>query len=789
MKEKVFERHVFAEDAIKVFEYAEKFAQYFKEKRILCSHVFVACVKCNPEVIHKLLGREITKLPSKYNCSSQRKFNRRRDKDIDFAVELSSLFLDSTPGSAFQLIKDYYPKSEVGVAEVAFALLSDPTEEICDILIANGFNNDAVALASLLKENYLKYSRMLSSVSPRKRLLDMAQQGEKFEAFMKSHIRGQDKAIENLAALFTNFWFCGNNSLPYVVLLLSKSGGGRSFFAENMQRAFVEIGLQSKVEVPLDMGTFLHDMSCEADLLGDAKSYRNSRSGKLHKLASSNKRGMLVFEDIHEGSRNAKGILRTFTSNLAYDKYYEETLIIPFNIVVFTMKVTDEQYRFIMEKGGRGIDAKLMNQVFLPSNAAAGNNDASQMAGTAALWQRADKIILLEQLQEDDLRSLLADKIAKLRETLRNDYEIELQVNDMEQLVSMVIHSAPKEFSPRELLEAFNDAIDEKMLLHAICRNHDIRKVEIVCKGVPEYPHDADRRIIRGDYLAYTLNREEAGDTLRLVFGDMKYSQQERIDCTDYRIERPKGMDFKDIYGLDDVIDELLDTLAYITNNDVFKGKAPAPPKNFILYGPPGTGKTSLAVALAKMAGIPVFFASSSIFTDPSRLADMFRKANEMAPAIVVLEEFNSIGNSSQAWKRDTVNEMLAILDGVQNEGNIMVLASTNHIEQIEDSLLRSGRFGRRIKVDYPTAEVRTAYVHSFERKYGFELPCDVLEDFVAKTESISIADIKGMLGYALRGSVRRHRPIDVACLDSALRKFRRSCPKAEIGFMGGNSK
>ncbi|MBO4344514.1 MAG: ATP-binding protein [Victivallales bacterium] len=789
MREKVFERHSFAEDAIKVFEQAEKYAHYFKEKRELCSHVFVACVKSYPEIIHKLLGREISKLPSKYNCSSERKFNRQKGKEIDFAQELSSLFLDSTPGTAFQLIKDYYPKSEIGVAEVAFALMFDPTEEICDILIANGFKNDAAVFATLLKENYLKNCRVLSSASPRKRMLDIATQGEKFEAFMKSFIRGQDKAIEELSALFTNFWFRGNNSLPYVVLLLSKTGGGRSYFADTMQRAFVDIGLQAKAEMPLDMGGFLHDMSCEADLLGDAKSYRNSRSGKLHKMAASNKRGMLVFEDIQEGTRYAKGILRTFTSNLAYDKYFEETILIPFNIVVFTMKVTDEQYRFIMEKGGRNIDAKLMNQVFLPQNGALGGNDASQMAGAAGLWQRADKIVLLEQLPEEDLRSLLVERISKLKETLRSDYEIEMQIDDMEQLVSMVMLSVPKEFSPRELLDAFSDAIDEKTLLQAICRNHDIRKVEIVCKGVPKYPHEPDRRIIRGDYLAFTLNVEEAGDALRLTFGDMEYRQQERIDCADYRIERPKGIDFKDIVGLDDVISELLDTLAYITNNDAFKGKAPAPPKNYILYGPPGTGKTSLAVALANVAGIPVFFASSSIFTDPRKISDMFRKANEMAPAIVVLEEFNSIGDSSQSWKRDIVNELLAIMDGVQKSGNIMVLASTNHIEQIEEALLRSERFGRCIKVDYPTAEARTAYVHSFERKYGFELPCDVLEDFVAKTERVSIADIKGMLGYALRGSVRMHQPIDAKCLDSALQKFRKTFSKAEIGFIGGNSR
>ena len=128
-------------------------------------------------------------------------------------------------------------------------------------------------------------------------------------------------------------------------------------------------------------------------------------------------------------------------------------------------------------------------------------------------------------------------------------------------------------------------------------------------------------------------------------------------------------------------------------------------------------------------------------------------------------------------------------MDGVQRGNNIMVIASTNHLEQIESGLLRSERFGRLIKVDYPTKEARAAFIHTFEEKYGFKLSDDVLEDFVEKTEHISIADIKGMLGYALRGSVRMNKPLDSECLDGALEKFQKSNPKTEIGFMGGNAR
>ena len=790
MKEEVFEKHAFDEGAIKILKLAEKHAIHLKEKKVLCSHVFVACVQSTPEVIHMLLGREITRLPSKYRINSERKFNRTTGKELDFAPELGSIFLDITPGTALQLFKDYLPGRPIGPKELAFAMMMEPTEEISDILLANDFSNDATTLENLLRENYLRNSRSFSSVPPRERMHDMLLLGNKFENYMREHIVGQTKAIQELAASFTNFWYNGNDTLPYVVLLLSKNGGGRSFFADTMQRAFVEMSLQSRVEPPLDLSGFLHDSSCEADLLGDSKSFRNSRSGKLHKMMSSNRRGMLVFEDILEGSRNAKGILRSFSLNLAYDKFFEETILLPFNVIVFTMKITDDQYRFITEKSSREIDAKLMNELFLSKDEKnQSKSDSSAASDTAGLWQRANKIILLEQLSEDELHTMLTNKIAELKHTLNNDYGIELEFNDVERMIRMILLSAPREFTPRELLEAFKDAIDEKKFWQTICSSHGIEKVKINCPELPEYQHDFERRIIRGDYLSFKVELDVSDNTMKLTYTDLQYKQQERIDCADYRIEHPKGISIDDIVGLDDAWEELLDALLYITNKDKFHGKAPAPAKNFILYGPPGTGKTSLAVALANVADIPVFFATSSIFSDSKKLADMFRKANEMAPAIVVLEEFNSIGDSTITWRRDSINELLSILDGIEVENNIMVIASTNHIEQIEEGLLRSGRIGRHIKIDYPTKEARISFIHSFEKKYGFTLAENVLDDFVEKTDHISIADIKGMLGYALRGSVRMNTPIDSECLDAALTKFQKSNAKTEIGFMGGNER
>ena len=791
MKERVFDKHVFAEEAIGVFKMAEKMAQHLKEGQVACSHVFAVCVINYPEVIHTLLGREIGKLPAKFEADFKNNGKKKEGNEIDFAQDLVSLFLDTAPGTALQIINDCHPNQPLGVAEIAFALLMEPSDEICDILIANGFPNNAALFESTLKENYLRNIDLLYSVSLRDRMTAASELGVKFEKYMSGHIHGQRKIIRELSSLLTNFWYNGNNALPYVVLLLSKTGAGRSFFADTMQRAFVELGLQSKVEPPLDMSVFQNDSSCETDLLGDAKSYKNAQCGTLYRITRSNRRGIIVFEDILEGVRNAKSILRSFASNLAFDKYYEELMLLPFNVLVLTMKVTDEQYRFIMDKRKRNIDAKLMDEIFLEQHEKErGSVTPKFPMDASALWHRADKILLLEQLSEEEQRPMLAEKIAKVRSKLRNGFGITLKFNSMERFKHMILLSAPKEFCPRELMDAFSNVLDTEKIQQEIYHNSDINEIVVTCPKLPKYPHDMNRRIIRGDFLTFNQKEKVSGKTLHICFEDLRYEQEERIDCADYRIERPKGIGFDDIIGLDDVRDELLDALAFITNRDVFGGKAPAPCLNFILHGPPGTGKTSIAIALANTADIPVFFASSSLFSNPWKIKDMFRKAKEMAPAIVVLEEFNSIGNSNIVGKRDAINELLSIMDGVEKNGSLMVIASTNHIEQIEEGLLRGGRFGRHIKIDYPSANARTEYVHYFERKYNFKLSADVLNEFVTKTEQVSIADIKGVLGYALRGSVRTNSPVDSECLNSALQKFRKlNAKNSVIGFLGGNER
>ena len=791
MREKVWTTYEFADEAKKIFSAAEVIAEKLDSEKLLCSHVFAACVHVAPEIVHKILGRAVTRLPDKFELTAAELSCLPPDPGAEgmaFDVELGVVFIDDGRDSAFGLIRDYLPGRPVGAAEIVFAILKEPAEEISDILLENGFPNDAVLLDRLVTDNYLTHIWEFSEGSSRERLAAAVAAGERFEKIMCGALCGQRKAIEETASALTEFWRSGKNGEPLVLLLLSKAGGGRSFFAGRMQTAFVELGMQTQVEIPLDMSGFLHDSSCEVDLLGESRAFINAKCGKLYTAVRNNRRGMLVFEDILTGTPNAKNILRSLACNLAYDKYHEETLRLPFNVLVFTMKLSDDQYDFLRKKSAKGIDAKLLNELFRAGDDSEGDPAAGRSAaGSAPLWQRADKIILLEQLTGGELEELAAKRLDETAKRLGADYGVELECNDRKRFFRMLIESEPHELGPGELLDHMREAFAGSWKI--LNRTPGIRRMRISCAELPEYRYEPERRIVRGDFLAHSRREVLGGECLELVFDGFRYARQDRVDCGKYRIERPRETSFDDIVGLDAVRDELLEALHYMTHRDEYASDVPAPCLGYILYGPPGTGKTSLIAALAKHADLPVFAAPCSIFSDARELRAMFQRAAAMAPAIVVLDEFNSIGDSTMRWKRDAINELLAFMDGAQKQSRLLVLASTNHLEQIEEAFLRWGRFGRQIRIDLPTAEARDLYVRKFEKKFGLILADEVRHAFVEETERVNFADLKGVLGCALRSSVRTRREMDAETLKTALSRFVGANHGQGIGFFGGGGR
>ena len=233
---------------------------------------------------------------------------------------------------------------------------------------------------------------------------------------------------------------------------------------------------------------------------------------------------------------------------------------------------------------------------------------------------------------------------------------------------------------------------------------------------------------------------------------------------------------------------ELKDALDYITGK--YKNvNVPPPALGYILEGEPGTGKSATITALASSCDIPVFFANSSVFSDARKIDDLFGKAKKMSPAIVIMDELNSIGRADQPWRVEAINALLAQMDGVEEQAKLLVLGSTNYVNQIEVALRRPGRFSRVIHVGLPEPEARDQYIRNFQKQYSFELTEQDRVFLVRLTEGHTIAVMKGILEYALRNSTRTGESLNSDKLEMAynhvISKERKNSNRA-IGFNEG---
>ena len=194
-------------------------------------------------------------------------------------------------------------------------------------------------------------------------------------------------------------------------------------------------------------------------------------------------------------------------------------------------------------------------------------------------------------------------------------------------------------------------------------------------------------------------------------------------------VERSTGVTFKDVAGQDEAKETLQEMVDFLHNPAKYKEIGAKLPKGALLVGPPGTGKTLLAKAVAGEANVPFFSLAGSDFVEmfvgvgASRVRDLFKEAQKMAPCIIFIDEIDAIGKSRDSGRfgggnderEQTLNQLLAEMDGFDTSKGILILAATNRPEVLDKALLRPGRFDRRVIVDKPDLKGRleTLKVHS----------------------------------------------------------------------------
>lgn len=236
-------------------------------------------------------------------------------------------------------------------------------------------------------------------------------------------------------------------------------------------------------------------------------------------------------------------------------------------------------------------------------------------------------------------------------------------------------------------------------------------------------------------------------------------------------VEKQTGVTFKDVAGQDEAKESLQEVVDFLHNPKKYTEIGAKLPKGALLVGPPGTGKTLLAKAVAGEAKVPFFSVSGSEFVEmyvgvgASRVRDLFKQAQAMAPCIIFIDEIDAIGKSrdnalgSNDEREQTLNQILSEMDGFSTDKGLLLLAATNRPEILDPALLRPGRFDRRIIVDKPDLRGRVDVLKVHSKNVKMDETVD-LEAIALATSGAVGSDLANMINEAAINAVKHGRKV-----------------------------
>lgn len=237
-----------------------------------------------------------------------------------------------------------------------------------------------------------------------------------------------------------------------------------------------------------------------------------------------------------------------------------------------------------------------------------------------------------------------------------------------------------------------------------------------------------------------------------------------------YDVQKETGVTFKDVAGQDEAKESLVEIVDFLHNPKHYQEIGAKLPKGALLVGPPGTGKTLLAKAVAGEAKVPFFYLSGSDFVEmfvgvgASRVRDLFKTATAAAPCIIFIDEIDAIGKSRDSRygggndeREQTLNQILAEMDGFDSSKGIFLLAATNRPEILDKALLRPGRFDRRIIVDKPDLKGRIATLQVHSKNVHMDDTVDFEEIALATSGAVG-SDLANMINEAAINAVKKGR-------------------------------
>jgi cell division protease FtsH len=228
---------------------------------------------------------------------------------------------------------------------------------------------------------------------------------------------------------------------------------------------------------------------------------------------------------------------------------------------------------------------------------------------------------------------------------------------------------------------------------------------------------------------------------------------------------------FSDVAGIEEEKEELMEVVDYLKNPAKYVAMGARTPRGVILSGPPGTGKTLLAKAVSGEAKVPFFQISGSAFEDmlvgvgAKRVRELFSRAKKAAPAIIFIDEIDSVASKrsanditgSSGIANQTINQLLAEMDGFSTKTGVVVMAATNRIDVLDEAILRPGRFDRQIQVNLPDIKERTMILKLHAKNKNISSSV-LLEDIARRTPGFSGAQLENVLNEATLLAVRMNK-------------------------------
>ena len=277
--------------------------------------------------------------------------------------------------------------------------------------------------------------------------------------------------------------------------------------------------------------------------------------------------------------------------------------------------------------------------------------------------------------------------------------------------------------------------------------------------------------VILFGFLIFTMIRGNKSNNQAFDFGKSRA-----------RMARKLGVSFKDVAGLDEEKEEMIELVDFLKNPQKYFDMGARIPKGILLVGGPGTGKTLMARAVAGEAGVPFYTISGSDFVEmfvgvgASRVRDMFKTAKQNAPCILFIDEIDAVGRQRGAGlggghdeREQTLNQLLVEMDGFAPNSGVIVMAATNRVDILDPALLRPGRFDRQITISNPDVRSREAILKVHARNKHLS-PRVNLTDVARRTPGFSGADLENLLNEAALLAARENcREIKIYHIDEAI--------------------